>query len=148
MPTQVRKRTVFDPADTFAQHISLKTQMAPVGRRVEALKKSLKDWLEKKPRGTYVNENGSVFYDLPVPVVAGGKTFTGMELRRSAPVTFDEEEAEKILKKKDVYDEALSSYIDQDKVYALFQEDKITEKDLDKIFVEGESWAFWPVVGD
>jgi hypothetical protein len=69
-------------------------------------------------------------------------------MRRSVSTVFNEETAEPILKRKGVLDEALSTYIDQEKVYRLLAEGKISEKDIEKMFEEKESFAFWPVEGE
>lgn len=150
MATTVRRKKAeeFDPNTAFTQHLVLKLESALVVKRSEALKTKLKEFLTKGSDKIYVNEHGSKFYDLPESFTFMGKTFKGMELRRSAPVTFNEETAVKILKKKGVYEEALSTYVDQEKVHRLLAEEKITEADLDKMFDEDEKWAFWPVEGE
>lgn len=148
-PTTVRRKpkTAFNPVHAFTEHLMLKDQASKISTRSEALKKRLKEWLPTAAEG-YQNENGSVFVDLDETVEVAGQSYRGMELRRSVSPKFDEDEATKILKKKGVYEEALTPVLDQDKIYVLVQEGKITEKDIDKMFTTTESFAFWPVKGE
>lgn len=151
MTTSVRRKaaTQIDPVQTFTEHIMLKRQGATITTRANGLKDRLKKWfLESPTDDVYENENGSRFFDFPDTVSDGKDEYKGMELRRSVSTAFDEEEAEKILKRKGVYQEALTPVLDQDKIYVLVQEGKITEKDLDKMFVQSEKYAFWPVKGE
>lgn len=145
--TLKRKPTAPVWAEDFKEHLTLKHQASIVTRRSDAIKKRLKESFDSL-RGLRVNENGSKFVDLPETIEVGGKAYSGMEMRRSVRTSFNEEAAEKILKKKGVYEEALSTYVDQDKIYRLLADDKISEKDLDSMFEEQESFAFWPVEGE
>jgi hypothetical protein len=151
-PTAVRRKPkaeAVDPVQDFAQHIVLKREASTLTTRANKVKDRLKQWFLETPTDeVYENENGSKFLDFPETISDGKDTYTGMELRRSTPVKFHEDVAEKILKRKGVYEEALEPVLSQDKIYALQQEGKITEADLDKMFVAGEQWAFWPVKGD
>jgi hypothetical protein len=147
--TAVRRKTPAKPEQVFAEHIVLKRQAATIKTRAENLKDTLKKWFQETPsEKVYANENGSKFYDFPETVSDGKDDYKGMELRRSVGTKFDEDKAEAILKKKGVYEEALTPVLDQDKIYRLVQEGKITEKDIDKMFVESETFAFWPVKGE
>jgi hypothetical protein len=145
--TKVKKASAFNPVEIFVQHLSLKKDASTITTRSEALKKRLKEWLPSAS-DAYTNEQGSVFYDLPETVNVGGQDYKGMELRRAVSSVFDEDEATKILKRKGVYDQALTPVLDQDKIYRLVQEGKITESDLDKMFEQRESFAFWPLKGE
>jgi hypothetical protein len=145
--TTVKRKTAFNPVEAFREHLILKTQAATIGSRSEALKKRLKEWLPSAAEG-YSNEGGSVFVDLDETVEVNGQPYKGMELRRSVSPQFNEETAEKILKRKGVYEKALTPVLDQDKVYRLVQEGEITETDLDKMFEDKETLAFWPVKGE
>jgi hypothetical protein len=140
-------KAAFDAVSTFVQHMTLKEDAKKITSRSEALKKRLKEYLPTA-EDAYANEQGSIFLDLPETVEVSGQPYKGMELRRSVGTKFNEETAETILKRKGVLEEALSTFIDQEKVYVLVQEGKITEKDIDKMFEETESFAFWPVKGE
>lgn len=151
-PTTVRRRTAFDPTATFRDHIKAKLVGKVLTNRADALKKRLKEYFEDAPE-VYTNENGSKFIDFPETVEAEGLSFKGMELRRSVKTVFDEEKAERILKaqaEKDptILEDAQSSYVDQEKVLRLVQEGRLTEKQLGRMMVDNESFAFWPVEGE
>lgn len=153
MPTTLRRKSDFDFAHTFKAHIEAKLIGATFVTRSDNLKKRLKDWIAEKPDGSYSNENGSVFVDLPETVQVQGKSFKGFELRHGTKTVFDEAEAEKILKrrtKKDpkILTDAQSSYIDQDKIYRLVEEGRLTEEELDKMMPSADTWAFWPTEGE
>ena len=155
MPTTVRsRRTAFNPVATFAEHLALKTDAKRISTRSEALKKRLKEWMPTAP-GKYVNDKGSIFVDLPEVVHVGGKAYGGMEMRRSVSTSFNEEKAAALLERKSkkdpkIVEEATSTvtYIDQDKIAALQQAGRITEKEVDSLFDDDESFAFWPVEAD
>lgn len=146
-PTAVRRRTAFDPVATFRDHLQAKLVGKVLTNRADALKKRLKEYFEVADE-VYTNEQGSQFIDLPKTLEVEGKKFKGMELRRTVRTSFDEERAEQILNRKGVLKEALSTYVDQEKVLRLVQEGRITEKDLGKMLSETESFAFWPVEGE
>jgi hypothetical protein len=147
--TQVKRRAAEAVEDVFAQHITLKRQASVLSTRSDALKNRLKKWFgETVSEDVYLNENGSKFYDFPETISDGKESYKGMELRRSVGTKFNEDEATKILKRKGVYEQALTPVLDQDKIAVLLQEGKITEKDMDKMFEETESFAFWPLKGE
>jgi hypothetical protein len=147
--TQVRRNTQQAVESVFAEHITLKRQGSVLTTRADALKSKLKDWFKSTASDdVYENEQGSKFYDFPETISDGKETYKGMELRRSVSAKFNEDEATKILQRKGVYNEALTPVLDQDKIYVLLQEGKITEKDIDKMFEETESFAFWPLKGE
>lgn len=147
MPTKVKRASAFNPVQIFTQHLALKADAAKVTERSDSLKKRLKEWLPGA-KGTYQNDQGSIFYDLDETVEVAGQSYKGMELRRAVQPTFDDEKAEKVLKARGVYLEAVSNYVDQNKVLRLHQEGKISDDDLDEMFGEKESFAFWPVKGE
>lgn len=146
MATTVRRKA-FNAVDTFKQHLVLKAEASTITSRSNALKTRLKEYLPQAPEA-YTNDTGSIFVDLEETVEVNGQPFKGMEMRRSVGTKFNEETAEKILARKGVLAEAQSSYVDQEKVYTLLAQEKITEKDLDKMFEETETFAFWPVKGE
>lgn len=150
--TSVKRRgtsPAFNPFETLSQHLVLKSEAKTITSRADSLKAKLKAWLPDN--WTSQNENGSLFWDAPETITdLKGVSYSGMELRKAQPEPlFNEEKAEKILRRKGVLDEALSSYVDQDKVYLLVQEGKITEADLDKMLdPQDPTWSFWPVTGE
>lgn len=146
--TRSKAKSTTSVVEEFKQHLVLKIEAATLTARADKLKSNLKALIPTLP-GSYENESGSKFWDLPETLTLLGQSFKGMELRASTSTTFNEDEAEKILKKKGVYEEALSTYVDQDKVYRLVADGKITEKELDKMFETSDvRYAFWPVKGE
>ena len=148
MPAR-RQSAITNPVEQFRQHLTLKLEGGVLVARSEKIKKDFKEWI-RTTKDAYRNEKGSYFFDLPETIEVLGKKFKGMELRRAVSVSFDEEKSEEILKEKGdrVYKAALSTYIDQDKVSRLHQEGKITDEELDSMFVESESFSFYPVEGE
>lgn len=149
MVTKVKRATALNPAQVFAEHIVLKRQASTISTRANGLKDRLKKWfLETPSDDVYENDQGSRFLDFPETISDGKDDYRGMELRRSASQVFDEEEAEKIVRRKGLYEEATEPVLSQDKIFRLHQEGKISEKEIDKMFSEKESFAFWPVKGE
>lgn len=149
MVTKVKRATALNPEQVFSEHIVLKREASTISTRANALKDRLKKWFQESASDeVYENENGSKFFDFSSTISDGKDEYKGMELRRSVSTVFDEDTAETILKRKGVYEEALTPVLDQDKIYRLVQEGKISEKDLDKMFEQKESFAFWPVKGE
>lgn len=149
MATTVKRKTTINPTATFAEHIVLKRQAATLKTRADGLKDRLKKWFLETPSDeVYENEHGSKFLDFSETVSDGKDNYKGMEARRSVSTKFNEETAEQILSRKGILQEALSTYIDQEKVFRLQAEGKITEKELDKMLEESVTWAFWPVKGE
>lgn len=149
MATTVKRKTKTNPVQIFSEHIVLKREAATITTRSNALKDRIKKWfLDEAGDEVYENEQGSKFFDFSDTISDGKDDYKGMELRRQVSTTFNEEKAETILKRAGVYEEALSSYVDQDKIARLHQEGKITDKQLDDMFEESERFAFWPVKGE
>lgn len=147
-PTAVKRKPRFNPVDAFAEFLDLKATGASFTTRANKVKDRLKGWLPEASEA-YENDKGSLFYDFKETLTVWGKDYRGMELRKSTGFQFDEDVAESILKRKKVYDEALSTYVDQDKVYRLRAEGKLTDADIDKMFPEKEpTWSFYPVTGE
>ncbi len=147
MTTKVKKASAFNPEQTFTEHINLKVEAARLTTRSNSLKTRLKDSFASL-RGVTENEKGSKFFYFKSPIFAGKKNYIGMENRRQVSTVFNEEEAEKRLRAKGVYAEALSPVIDQNKIYVLHQEGKLSAEDIDAMFTDKETWAFWPIEGD
>lgn len=147
MATRVARPKADTPEQTFQEHIVLKREAKTLQTRADKLKATLKT-LFTSGLPTYENDNGSKFYDFASTISDGKTDYKGMELRRSVSSLFNEDEATKILQRKGVYNDALTPVLDQEKVWRLMAEGKISEKDIEKMFTEKESFAFWPVEGE
>ncbi len=146
MATRVARPKADSPEKIFQEHIVLKREGKVITTRAEKLKASLKTMFASL--SFYENEHGSKFYDFASTISDGKTDYKGMELRKSVSSLFNEDEATKILQRKGVYNEALTPVLDQEKVWRLLAEGKITEKDIEKMFTDKESFAFWPVEGE
>lgn len=148
--TTVRRSNKFNPVQTFTEFVGLKTDAERLSKRADALKGRIKEWFPTASEAeVYSNENGSLFYDLPETVTVAGVDYKGIENRKSVRVLFNEEVAEKILKRRGVYEKALSYTLDQEKIALLVQTGEITEADLDKMFQEADpTWSLYPVKGE
>jgi hypothetical protein len=134
-------------AADFRQQLVWKNEAAKLTERSEKIRKKIKAAFSSF--ATRTNDQGSQFVDFAQTVEVDGVAYKGMENRRTVPVEFDEDVAEKVLKRKKLLDQALSTYIDQDKVLVLHQTGALTEKELDSMFVSGdEKWALWAVKGE
>jgi hypothetical protein len=95
------------------------------------------------------DEKGSLFLDLPTTVTVAGQTFRTLKRERRVSTSFSEDQATKILTKKGLLARCIKMVptFDQDEVYVLNQQGLITDKELDSMLVESESWAFKPLAG-
>lgn len=146
MATRVARPKADTPEKIFQEHIVLKREGKVITARADKLKATLKGLFDSL--NVYVSDSGSKFYDFASTISDGKVDYKGMELRRSVSSVFVEDEATKILQRKGVYNEALTPVLDQEKIWRLLAEGKITEKDIEKMFTDKESFAFWPVEGE
>jgi hypothetical protein len=116
------------------------------------------------------DDKGSKYLELDKPVQVGGKTYSGMKAERRTSPVFDPEKATQLLEEKGLYNRAavdeFSNHIfqlienfsqpvsvsfqigvDQEELYLAYQEDKITEEELDSCFTEEEYFAFIKLQG-
>lgn len=98
--------------------------------------------------GTVDEEKGHRIINLPAPVEVGGKVYTGFMRQRRVSQEFNEEKAQALCEQrgfnKDDY-VSVQEYVDQDKIYRLYAEDKITDDEMKELISENETWAFVPV---
>lgn len=149
MPSTI-KRTRFNPVQTFTEFIGLKTDSEKLANRANTLKSRLKEYLQSPSSGAYENENGSLFLDFDETITVGGTDYKGVENRRVVRTAFNEGKAEVLLaaKGEDVRKQAVSEYIDQEKLAVLVQKGLISEEELDSLFEEKESFSLYPVKGE
>lgn len=106
-----------------------------LGTRKAELKQRILGFLEK---GGYKDDHGSIWLDLPE-----GAPVAHVKNERRVSKNFDDSKAEPFLKKRKLYDQCTTTItvLDEQKVLALFYEDKITEKELDALYTESETFA-------
>lgn len=131
-------------AASLKQYLTVKGEIGWLTTRMNELKGKLSDLVEREG---YADEKGNVFYDLPDEVEVEGKVYRGLKREHRVSVFFDEDKAEQRLVELDLYDQATSTstYLDQDKVYALQQRGQLSEEDLDSFFGTTETYAFRPL---
>ncbi len=128
---------------TFRQWAAQRVQYLQVGARLDKLKVDMKAYVDASG---LTDDKGHKTIPFPEPIVVGGITYTGLRNEARKTTRLDEERAEEILRSLGVYDDCTTTItiLDQDKIYALFQEDKIPEKVLEEIFVTTINYAFKP----
>jgi hypothetical protein len=96
----------------------------------------------------FENDSGSRFLEFEKTVEVEGMAYKGAEARRLVSTSLDLEKAEQILRRKKLYEQALTPMLDPDKIYLLAQTGELKSSDIDKMMVESERWALWPVKGE
>jgi len=143
MTKTVTRRPKAGIVGKFVQFLGLQHEQAELKKRVEALKKELSTFADDN--GVVDDEMGHLVYDLDEPVDTPKGRYRGFMRQRRVSNVFNEDKGEKFLRRKGLYDQCLSTYLDQDKVARLYADDKITEKEWDALFDSNETWAFVPV---
>lgn len=124
------------------------------GNARDKAKAQIKRWFESGGDGDHevmVNENGSQIIEFAEPVAVDGVKVTGLENRRTAVTELDldkvdawleglDEETRKAYAKK-LYKPVTDYVFQPDALFALQQQGKITEDQLDSLMTTSESWA-------
>lgn len=99
----------------------------------------------------YRDEKGSYYLDLPVAADYKGRPVSKLKRQRAVSTVFDEEMAEQLLTEKGLLERAHREVItwewDQDEIYAMYQEDLLTEDELRSLFRVVETFSFVPATG-
>jgi hypothetical protein len=100
------------------------------------------------------DEKGSYFLNLESPIEMHGQTFVSVKKERRVSQNFLAEDAEKYLKAKGLLKAAQTTvtpepytFLDQDKIYVLNQQGKLTDDELDSFFEDQVTWALKPIAG-
>jgi hypothetical protein len=125
--------------------------------RVDQLKAELMDSV--KYEGD--EDSGHHYLSLHTPVEWNGKTYAQLKRERRARVIFSEEKTRDLLEEKErqfheysgehrdflsrVFKPEVTMTFDSDELYVLYQEDILTEQDLDGLMETSYSYAFKPV---
>lgn len=92
---------------------------------------------------------GNIVCAFPAPVTVGGKTYTGMELRKKRNIVFDDDAAIELADRLGITRDTIGHYeyiVDQEALYVLNQQGRITDDDIDSLLAEGDpSYSLWPV---
>ena len=150
MATTVRRNPPIDLVATTLDLVTNKGRAADLTKRANKARDLLIAYIEKHAKVT--DEKGSQFLPLPETVSFGGTTFAALKREKRASTVFLEEDATEILRKRGLYDLATTTVtvtsLDQDKIYVLNQEGKISDDEIDAMFGEVVTWALIPQKGD
>lgn len=145
MPTVQRRRPTSMIQGKATQFLALRDEETQVKKRKAVLNTYLSEQIDKFGDVDEVNGHRTLRLSSSVPI--GGKEYVALQRQRRVSMVFDEEIAERILREHDIYEQATETLVvlDQDKVYALHQEGKISDEEMDEILVEKETFALVPL---
>lgn len=149
-------------ASKYYQYLLYESDELKAKSGKEEYKKELLKLIESQGE---IDNKGSNYYELPNPIHVDGKTYSGIKRERRSGKEFDESIATELLESKGLYDRAeveeFTKYIinqienfsqpvsvsfqigvDQDEIYLAYQNDLITEEEVDSCFIEKEYFAF------
>lgn len=129
----------------FTQAMTLRAQATQISSRANKLKESLKDYVSIS--GKVDSDKGHMTVEFPEPILVDGVTFTGMTNQRRQTVFLNEDTAKEILTERGVLKDAVETVeqLVQDKIFALYQEEKLSDDDMAAMFETTVTWAFVPV---
>lgn len=130
----------------FLQWVKLKDEIQFMTDRQKQLRNQMLSAIEVDGEK---DEKGSLFLELDEPVEHDGKTYGLLKKERRVGTSFLEDDAEKLLEAKGLLAEAQTTIVvlDQDAIYRLHQEGKLSEAEIDSMFEEKITWAFKPMAG-
>lgn len=125
------------------QYLVLRAEAAQLEARKKQLNKDMKDYIQNN--GVTI-DGGHREFRFSEPVEVDGKRFLGLKNTRKNSQTIDLEQVEMLLAKRDiprgeVFKQVVVEEFDQDAFFVLNQEDKISEEDVDSVFVDNITWA-------
>lgn len=148
----VKRRTVNSYMQQAQLYLFHRYEAATAEKPRDRAKKWLKDFIQQNGK---IADNGNVVSAFDKPMVIGNTTHYGLELRKiPGAESFDPEEVKVFLLKKklDIEDYEQVFYtvridkFDQDALYVLQQEGKITEKELRKlVHTNNPTYQLWPL---
>ena len=129
-----------DVRDQVDSWYAVKRQTAMLTKKLNQGKETLKGLVQRY--GETQPETGSLFLDLQAPV--GDRKIATLKNQRSVTTTVNMEAAERILKRKKLWDEMTHTEVvlDQDKVFAAFFDNRLSKADVDRMFSESVHFSF------
>jgi hypothetical protein len=126
--------------DIAAQWLTLKAEITIVDQRAKRLRKSLLDIVENEGEP---DSSGHRYFDFDEPIKIGEKTYSAIKREVRTSTYLDEEKAEERLREKGLYDEAVEvvKRLSQDRIYVLYQEDRLSDGDIEYMFTKSETYA-------
>jgi hypothetical protein len=140
------RRSPHSIADRFLQWVKVRDEIKFMEDRQKQLRNQMMSAIETEGEK---DEKGSLFLELTEPIEYDGKTYGLLKKERRVGSRFLEDDAEKLLESKGLLAEAQKTVVvlDQDSIYRLHQEGKLTEAEIDSMFQESVTWAFKPMAG-
>lgn len=138
----------FDLMATAIDLITNKARAAELTKRAGKARDVLIKYVEKHAQ--IEDEKGSQFLTLPEPFEFGGSTYTSLKREKRSSQVFLEDEAEALVRAKGLWEQATTTItvLDQDKIFILNQEGKISDDEIDELFDEKVAWALIPSTGE
>lgn len=119
--------------------LTLKNRIDDLSKEQSVLKTELSDLVDVDGEP---DEKGHIW--LPLPEEVDG--YTSLQKQRRVSQKLDQDEAEKILKEKGLYERCykMVPVLDEAEVMACLYEELITEEEIDTMFPKAVSYAFIP----
>lgn len=145
--TKAKKTTLTGQALKLAtrEFLSLKTQVADITKRMNERKATLMSTVETEG---YEDDKGNYILEFPEPVDSDAGTCRGLKREKRTSQVLDEDVAEKILKKKGIYDDCVEviEVLQPDAITKAYFEGKLTEAEIDRMFSTRVIYAFVPLM--
>lgn len=129
-----------------AEFLGLKNQIAALTKRQDETKKTLKATVESLG---FEDDKGHRRLEFDEPMVTpDGQKCTGLINQKRTTQVLNDEVAEKILKKKGIYEECVETIevLQPDLITKALYQGRLTEAEVDKMFSTSVVWAFIPQV--
>lgn len=145
MTKTVTRRTASKTSqlEKFRQFLGIQAEKAELTKRENILKTDLGNFADE--HGVRDEEKGHRVVTFPESISTVKGLFRGFMRQRRVTSVFQEDVAEKLLRRKGLYEECLSTYLDTEKIDRLYAQDKITAKEYDSLTKENVTWAFVPI---
>ena len=153
MPTRKSVRPVVSlerVRTSVTNYLQIKSRQKDLSKREATLKEELNGVVDENGA---TDEKGNIWFDLGEMVEGpDGEKYSGLKRERRKITTFDDEEAEKILKKKGLdkpVEEGgcivLVPMIDQEEIHKAYFDKKITKAELERMFKTNYNYALYVV---
>lgn len=134
-------------ADDLRLWAALKTQVD----RLTAQLNHLRDRISAEVEAAgYADESGHIRLPLAEPFEFGGKRYEGIKRERRVSPSVNHERLEALAEQRGLTDRLfpLRPVADEEEIYVLYQEQILTEADVDALFDYKVTWAFKPETAD
>lgn len=124
--------------------VQMRAQQERLTSEMNILRDQLVDELRAKG---YQDEKGNIRLELARAFEHGGKRYSGLKRERRVKRTLNEERLEALAKQKGLTDRLfpLRPCVDEQELFVLHQEHKLSEREIDGLYDRDVTWAFKPV---